>query len=51
MVCKQKVLIVDDEWAIRDVLIEKGKEMREMQKSSTPERDPAVRDSGPGIES
>ena len=38
-------------WAIRDVLIEKGKEMREMQKSSTPERDPAVRDSGPGIES
>jgi len=38
-------------WAIRDVLIEKGKEMREMQKYSTPERSSTTRDSGPGIES
>jgi hypothetical protein len=38
-------------WAIRDVLIEKGKEMREMFQYSKSETDPAVRDKGPGIES
>ena len=38
-------------WAIRDVLIEKGREMREMQQYSMDEREPAVRDKGPGIES
>ena len=38
-------------WAIRDVLIEKGKEMRELHQYSKNEHDPAVRDKGPGIES
>ena len=36
-------------WAIRDVLIEKGKELREMNKY--PSREPARTDKGPGIES
>ncbi len=38
-------------WAIRDVLIEKGREMMEMYKYETRERDSATRDKGPGIES
>lgn len=38
-------------WAIRDVLIEKGKELREMQRYTTRESDSASRDTGPGIES
>ena len=38
-------------WAIRDVLIEKGREMREIYKYETRERDSATRDKGPGIES
>jgi hypothetical protein len=38
-------------WAIRDVLIEKGREMKEMYKYETREPDSAVRDKGPGIES
>jgi len=38
-------------WAIRDVLIEKGKEMMEMYKYETRERDSVTRDKGPGIES
>jgi hypothetical protein len=38
-------------WAIRDVLIEKGKEMREMYQYSKDESEPAVPDKGPGIES
>jgi hypothetical protein len=38
-------------WAIRDVLIEKGKEMREMFQYSKSEGDQAPRDEGPGIDS
>ena len=38
-------------WAIRDVLIEKGNEMKEIYKYETRERDSAARDKGPGIES
>ena len=38
-------------WAIRDVLIEKGKEMKEMFQYSNSEGDPAARDDGPGIDS
>jgi len=38
-------------WAIRDVLIEKGKEMREMYQYSKSESEPAATDKGPGIES
>lgn len=38
-------------WAIRDVLIEKGKEMREIYKYEPREGDSATRDKGPGIES
>jgi hypothetical protein len=38
-------------WAIRDVLIEKGKEMREMFQYSKSEGDQAPRDDGPGIDS
>ena len=38
-------------WAIRDVLIEKGKEMREMYKYEVREPDTSTRDKGPGIES
>lgn len=38
-------------WAIRDVLIEKGKEMREMFQDPESERDPTTPDNGPGIES
>lgn len=36
-------------WAIRDVLIEKGKEMREMFQYSNSDGDQAARDEGPGI--
>ncbi len=36
-------------WAIRDVLIEKGKEMREMLQYSESEVDSAAPDKGPGI--
>jgi hypothetical protein len=38
-------------WAIRDVLIEKGKEMREMFQYSKSEGDNAAPDKGPGIDS
>ena len=38
-------------WAIRDVLIEKGREMREMYEYTSPESDSTARDKGPGIES
>ncbi len=38
-------------WAIRDVLIEKDKEMRKIFQNPKSESDPAVRDKGPGIES
>lgn len=37
-------------WAIRDVLIEKGREMRDMLQYSKSESDPSVPDKGPGIE-
>jgi hypothetical protein len=38
-------------WAVRDVLLERGKEMREIQKYAESEQDAAARDKGPGIES
>ena len=38
-------------WAIRDVLIEKGKEMKEMLQYSKSETNSTARDKGPGIES
>jgi hypothetical protein len=38
-------------WAIRDVLIEKGKEMREMYQYPKSNDEPAAPDKGPGIES
>ena len=38
-------------WAIRDVLIEKGKEMREMFQYPKSEGEQAPRDDGPGIDS
>lgn len=38
-------------WAIRDVLLEKAKELREMDQYSTRESDRSARDKGPGIES
>ena len=37
-------------WAIRDVLIEKGREMTEMLQYSNSESDSAVQDKGPGID-
>ena len=38
-------------WAIRDVLLEKGKEMMEMQQFTEREQDSTAKDKGPGIES
>lgn len=38
-------------WAIRDVLLEKAKELREMDQYSTRESDRSAPDKGPGIES
>lgn len=38
-------------WSIRDVLLEKGKEMREMEQQIARERGLTEPDSGPGIES
>ncbi len=38
-------------WAVRDILIEKGKEMKEMDKYTQREQESISRDKGPGIES
>ncbi len=38
-------------WAIRDVLIEKGREMKEMDERTQSEQESISRDKGPGIES